>query len=80
MRPAPAGGRGGRGGGGGPPAAGAWGGGGGGREVGVFVGGFMNDNALHEIIALGADVPGINVPGYGVGSYRADGTDQHDAA
>ncbi|WP_338772640.1 nuclear transport factor 2 family protein [Nocardia vulneris] len=37
-------------------------------------------NALHEVIALGADVPGINVPGYGVGSYRADGTDQHDAA
>ncbi|WP_228542295.1 nuclear transport factor 2 family protein [Nocardia sp. XZ_19_369] len=27
-------------------------------------------NTLNQIIALGADVPGINVPGYGVGSNR----------
>lgn len=37
-------------------------------------------NVLHEVIALGADVPGVNVPGYGIGSYRADGKDRHDAA
>lgn len=29
-------------------------------------------NTLNQIIALGADVPGINVPGYGVDSYRDD--------
>ncbi|MFI7003264.1 nuclear transport factor 2 family protein [Nocardia sp. NPDC050175] len=36
-------------------------------------------NTLNQIIGLGADVPGINVPGYGPGSRRGFASDQGEA-
>lgn len=39
----------------------------------------QHHNTLNQIIALGADVPGINVPGYGPGSHRGYSSDQGEA-
>ncbi|MFD6157554.1 nuclear transport factor 2 family protein [Nocardia sp. NPDC060256] len=39
----------------------------------------QHHNTLNQIIALGADVPGINVPGYGPGAHRGLASDQGEA-